>query len=666
MADTGNNRVLSLAAGATQPVVRARIASPGSIAVDATGNIFFLSQGSLYQVSGSAQPKKIGSFPGALFVAYGPAAGENDTIYVLSAQASPAFAAETADAAVPRYTVSAYAYHGAAGTLATRRSFQTTDTIQDFGVDAKGNYIFASVSEAASSQPHTHLFEISTAGDNLALTAPIAGKNIRLALDYNRNIYYGDAQGIYELMKDSVDFGTVSQEGGQGSPTTLVLNFALPTSVAVARTSYVVDGASSSDFEDGFPFDANCSAGSGICSVPVSYLPSDLGITAATMSLLDANGKVLVQVPLHGVGMYPIHELFTENEVATPDMPTSGGIRQPAGICNTTSLGPMITDVSLGSVFTAYSNEFSATGVGKAQTVAHLPAGNTYVTQAGKAGVLAIHPDHSFSRVATRLATEPNGVGIDGAGNLYISDRGSVFRVGTDGVEAELASPDTDGGYDSVQSIAVDPAGNTYAWFGAGGPAGKGGLLKITPNGAVTAVNSDAASAAELALDTGGGLYFSDSVNKSLETLRTDGTWMTLLTGLKKPLGVTALYGPLLVDQGAAQLLTPTLPQSSFDFGSVPVGTTVTKTFTVFAMGNAETSGELFFGGFDSAFSSGGSYKVEAGGSQTVTISFTPTYPGPHSTDLYDESNDYFSEQPIVQQYSVTGLGTEPFFRSRK
>ena len=670
IADTGNNRVLFLAAGSTEPVVRAKVSSPGSIAADASGNIFFLSGGVLYEIIGGGQPRKIAALPGALFVAYGPDTGENDTIYILStnsglsANAAPA-GSEGSSTTAAQYTVSTYAYHGTSGTLANLRSFQTADTIQDFGVDAGGNLIFGGVT-SVSGQSRTYLFEISTAGDNLALTQPVTGKNIHLAIDYNRVIYYADAQGIFQLMKGSIAFGSASQGDGGGLPTTLTLNFSLPAGVAVASTSYTVDGTLSYDFQDGFPFNANCSAGSAVCSMPVSFLPAELGITAATMSLLDADGKTLVQVPLHGVGVYPMHEMFAENEMAAPDPPTNGTVKQPAGLCTTSPLGPMVTDLALGSVFTPYSTAFAKTGLGKPETVAHYPSGDTYVTQAGTVGVLAIHPDLSTARVASRLVTEPNGVAVDGAGNLYISDRSSIFRVGLDGVEAQIATPATDGGYTSVQSIAVDPAGNAYAYFGAGGPGGRGGLVSISTTGVVTAIPTNLASAAGLAIDAGGGLYFTDTVHKSLETLRTDGTWINLLTGLNKPVGVTALYGPLITDEGSEQLIFPAMPQSAFDFGNVPVGTTATKTFTVFALGNAQTTGGMYFDGFDGAFNSGAGYKIDPGGSQTVTISFTPTYPGPHTDTMYDEANDFFSEQPIVQEYTVTGVGISPALATAK
>jgi hypothetical protein len=133
-----------------------------------------------------------------------------------------------------------------------------------------------------------------------------------------------------------------------------------------------------------------------------------------------------------------------------------------------------------------------------------------------------------------------------------------------------------------------------------------------------------------------------------------------MLSGLSKPKGVTGLYGPLVVDQGTAQLVSPTLPSSAFDFGDVPVGTTATRTFVVLALGNAQTTGQLAFEGFDSSFNSSGSYVVDPGASQTVTITFTPSYPGPHSSTLDDLANDYFSSNPFPIQYTVTGVGVEP------
>ena len=169
----------------------------------------------------------------------------------------------------------------------------------------------------------------------------------------------------------------------------------------------------------------------------------------------------------------------TGTTVATAKtMSLAPNLKTPAGISNDAAL---IADPGTGTV-----SGIRATGLGRPQGVAHSPITGSFVTQSGMAGILRVAADGTQSRVGERLVTEPNGVAVDDAGNLYISDRSAIFRIGIDGTETELANSLTDGGYTSVQSITCDGAGNVYAFFTAGGPDGKGGLIEISPVDEVT------------------------------------------------------------------------------------------------------------------------------------------------------------------------------------
>ena len=359
----------------------------------------------------------------------------------------------------------------------------------------------------------------------------------------------------------------------------------------------------------------------------------------------------------------------------------------PAGIAITSggdAFSPLITDIRTGSVHGLLYNSFNITGLGKPQTVASYPNGNVYLTQTATPGILTIDPNRVQTRLATRLATEPNGVGLDSAGNVYISDRSTIFRVGVDGTETTLADPTTDEGYQGVQSLALDAAANTYAFFSTGGPNGTGGLIEISPAGAVTSLPSEIKSAKGLSLDAGGVLYISDGISKSLRARATDGTSLTLLSGLKAPRGVSggsAFSGSIsapgqcgsdppfyipsslssveIVDGGAATVLSPCLPVSAFNFGNVPVGGSLTKTFVVFAVGNFESVGQLSFQPADPEFTvTGGQYALLPGGAATVAVTFTPKTAGQRTAELVDASNDFFSN-PFPPSFAVTGAGVK-------
>jgi hypothetical protein len=149
-------------------------------------------------------------------------------------------------------------------------------------------------------------------------------------------------------------------------------------------------------------------------------------------------------------------------------------------------------------------------------------------------------------------------------------------------------------------------------------------------------------------VDEGGGLYFSDGISRTLFTLRTDGTLIPLITGLKNPKGVRGSDGPIVVDQGADALVASPYIQfniyggfsgpegnNAVDFGNVPVGSSKTLTFTLLGIGRdsnqfAFDPGLLPGSDLPPYFSlSTLGASVPPGGSATVSITFSPTAAGP-------------------------------------
>lgn len=150
--------------------------------------------------------------------------------------------------------------------------------------------------------------------------------------------------------------------------------------------------------------------------------------------------------------------------------------------------------------------------------------------------------------------------------------------------------------------------------------------MRISPGGVVKALDipETVQSATAMALDAGNGLYISDGISRQLFTLRTDGSSLTLLSGLKRPKGVATLnFGPVVVDQAARDVFFVALQNSAFNFGSVAVGTSATQTFTILAQGNYESDGTYSVASGTPFTISGGSYSIQPGASQTMTITFT-------------------------------------------
>ena len=159
-------------------------------------------------------------------------------------------------------------------------------------------------------------------------------------------------------------------------------------------------------------------------------------------------------------------------------------------------------------------------------------AGQTLtVTQAG-AGYVAAGPT---TLVAAGL-NGPNGVAVDGAGNIYFADRGNnaikEWHAAT-GTITTLVSA----GLNSPNGVAVDGSGNVYI-----ADTNNNAIDEWNPTtGTVTTlVSSGLNSPQSVALDGSGNLYIADANNNAIkEWSAKTGTVTTLVsTGLKNPLGV--------------------------------------------------------------------------------------------------------------------------------
>ena len=654
VADPGNHRIVFVAAGSTTPIVRATPSAAHSLAVDTVGDCFYHSGTQLYQLPPTGEPRPIANIPGATFIAYGPASAvpataEDDTLYILSTTAAHA------------YTVSTFTYHNGAGTLAVDRTFTTPDPIKGFVVDAGRNLILSTATTTTS-----NLVQVSPAGQVNLITSVPAGEpenaGAYLALDYNRNLYYLDNAGLTSLMPGAVNFGNVEGPFGGGAPYgSMELVVAVPPGQTITTTE-------TGDFSDNFDPSSNCGWPGNLCYITVSYYPQSLGLETGSFLVQDDAGNTLASVPLYGTGLYPLHNIFMANgsSMKTPLATAASGVtttpvKSASGISATNaSLPVLVTDVSAGSLVTPFLDHPQITpGLGKPQTVAQYPFTATYVTQTAMPGILRIDQNGTRSRVAQRLVGEPNGVAIDAIGNLYIADQNSVFRVGIDGTETPLAVPANDGGYERADSIAVDGGGNVYTFFHAGGPSATGGLVKINPAGTITplAAPEGVLAGTSMALDSGGGLYISDGLSRTLSTVRTDETSLTLLSGLKAPRGVSGYAWPAIIDQGTDSYVQPALPNSAFSFGNVPVGTSVTRTFTLIASGNEVSIIQFEFGPDPEFTISSNDINIAPGGEAQLTITYRPTKTGPYAAQLNFSSNDFNLPDGSPSSVSLTGTG---------
>src|SRR5262249_36605891 len=100
--------------------------------------------------------------------------------------------------------------------------------------------------------------------------------------------------------------------------------------------------------------------------------------------------------------------------------------------------------------------------------------------------------------------SDPAGVAVDGAGNLYIADarNAKIREVSPDGIITTVTDgcgPPDD--YDAPCAIALDTRGNLYV-------SDEDGVHKISPAGATTKIASTPSYG--IATDSAGNLYIAD------------------------------------------------------------------------------------------------------------------------------------------------------------
>jgi len=277
----------------------------------------------------------------------------------------------------------------------------------------------------------------------------------------------------------------------------------------------------------------------GFCQVKPSRFIIKTDISAKVINKALKTGHVLndnaTPATVAPAISYETPQIYVLNQAITPLAPVNTGGVVPAGIYGTLStLNNTFTDAvgvavdATGNIYVAewFKNQIKLIN---AASVATLLAGSS----AGTSGLVdgqGTNAEFSF----------PDGIVLDNAGNLYVSDQGSVIRKITPaGLVSTFAS-----GFNEPRGLAIDNAGNIYV-----ADQVNDRIVKITPNGLSTTVagsgatgftNGSALTATfntplAVACDANGNLYVSDAQNGAIRKITADGQVSTFVTGLGYP-----------------------------------------------------------------------------------------------------------------------------------
>lgn len=270
--------------------------------------------------------------------------------------------------------------------------------------------------------------------------------------------------------------------------------------------------------------------------------------------------------------------------------------------------------------FSAVGSVFATSGLSDPVGLAFDHSGNLYATNfLGNSVITKITPAGVSSTFATSSSglNVPYGLAVDGAGNLYAANyMGNTITKFTNGVGSVFAHT----GLSNPTGMAFDSAGNLYV-----ANSGSDTLEKFTATGVGTVFATGLHNPTGLAFDSTGNLYVANNSSESsaengfpdsIVKITSAGVVSIFSTETQAPHFIA--ISPINIDLTKIISLTGNLA-----FGPVVVNDGGILHFTIHNTGN--TAMTITSTTYPSGFSGNYFGTISAGGSQDVTVLFSPT-----------------------------------------
>jgi sugar lactone lactonase YvrE len=498
IADIGNNTIEEWPTNGNSLITLVSSAgglySPESVAVDGAGNVYIADTGNAAIKKWTAANGNVATLVSGLNAPTGVAVDVAGNVYI-------------ADLDAP----AVYEWIAASDQTVTLASSPQVDQPRSVAVDGAGNVYIAD-------SGNNTIEEWSAASNTVTILVPGLNLPLSVAVDGPGNIYFVAVgyNGIQELPHAFVDPTPrlESMAGGSDAlPAVLpaTANLAGPFAPGSDQSWLSITGIANDVV--GFDFAANTTA---------SALTAHITLLGQTITIVQ-NGP---------------YSLSTYTRVEGPGGGNDSvillvGQGFPAWTSSASDSWLHISQNGTGSASVVFSYDYNP---GATRTGSLTIAGETLtVTQAASTYVQS---ELTINLVSSGL-NQPNGVAVDGAGNVYIADTGNnaieEWMVASDSVTTLVSSAQ---GLSSPSGVAVDGAGNVYIadtgnnaieeW-----PAGGNSLINVV------ASTWGLYNPKGVAVDTSGNVYIADTGNDEIaEWTAANNNVATLVSS------ASGLYGP--------------------------------------------------------------------------------------------------------------------------